>query len=59
MASSAANMVPWAVGVETRVQVEGHAFLPGEDNTLVMNDIAPAISRDGTPILLGRDLRGT
>lgn len=57
VASSAANMVPLGGGEWSRaVQVEGHAFRPGEDNTALMNAIAPGYFRvTGTPILLGRD----
>lgn len=57
VASSAANMVPLGGGEWNReVQVEGHAFRSGEDNTTLMNAIAPGYFRvTGTPILAGRD----
>ena len=57
VAASAANMVPLGGGEWSReVQVEGHAFSPGEDNTALMNAIAPSYFRvTGTPILLGRE----
>jgi len=57
VASSAANMVPLGGGEWDReVQVEGHTFRSGENNTTLMNAIAPGYFRvTGTPILLGRD----
>ncbi len=57
VAASAANMVPLGGGEWSReVLVEGHAFRPGEDNTALMNAIAPSYFRvTGTPIRLGRD----
>ncbi len=57
VASSAANMVPLGGGEWDReVQVDGHTFRPGEDNTTLMNAIAPGYFRvTGTPILQGRD----
>jgi len=57
VAASAANVVPLGGGEWAReIQVEGYSFRPGEDNTALMNAIAPGYFRvTGTPILLGRD----
>jgi len=57
VAASAANVVPLGGGEWDReIAVEGHIFRPGEDDTTLINAIAPGYFRvTGTPILLGRD----
>jgi predicted permease len=55
--ASAADMLPIGGGLWDRsVQVEGHPFRPGEDDSAAFNAIAAKyFAVTGTPLLLGRD----
>jgi predicted permease len=55
--ASAAAMPPIAGGLwDQRVQVEGYAFHPGENDTVAFDAIAPEFfAVTGMPLLLGRD----
>ena len=54
--ASASNMLPISGGLWARsVQVEGHTFRPGEDDSAAFNAIAAKyFAVTGTPMLLGR-----